>query len=424
MKIGLLSPPKPYLVRQQAQAPLGLLYLAAVAELEGHEVYVQDMLEGDEPPEKADVYGFTATTLDIKMAEDTAKRLKILHPEAKFVVGGPHVSALRIEYKHPVWDAIVAGEGESLFLIVLEAFADGTSKPYLEGAPHVLIDQLPFPARHLLRGKQGGEIFFGNPGYAPGPTTVISASRGCVGACAFCASRCMWTGYRLRPSWSVVSEMTYCFSTLNIRQFRFSDDTWGQDPQWAEQFCKRLAHVRTPYRFYWRASVRVDHVTPELLQAMHACGCRELAIGVESGDQRVLDTLRKQTTVEQAHAAVKMVHEAGIHARVLMMIGTPGETAETPKRNMDFLESASYDSVSLTTFVPFPGCAIWKEPRKFGCEILVDDPTKYNLYSWGGGGLTEWEPLISIEALNDEQQYANVKQMRDYLAAGERWNKG
>ena len=157
---------------------------------------------------------------------------------------------------------------------------------------------------------------------------------------------------------------------------------------------------------------------------MQHAGCRELAVGVESGDQDVLDTMLKGTRVEQARDAVNMVFDAGIHPRVLMMVGTPGETTKTVGRNIAFLEPVRYGSVSLTQFVPFPGCAVWHNPELFGCRIVCDDFDNYNIWSWDAQGMRSYVPLVEVDTITPRAMERNVRDMRAYVLKTGKMNEG
>ncbi len=101
----------------------------------------------------------------------------------------------------------------------------------------------------------------------------------------------------------------------------------------------------------WTCEARVNIVTEELLRAMKKAGCYMIAYGIESGNQMILNNLRKNITIEQIKSAIVATHKAGIQSVGYFMFGSPGETPETIRQTIDFAQ------FSVTT--PFPGTDLY-----------------------------------------------------------------
>lgn len=430
-RICFINPPYPYLVEPDQQAQIGLLYLVAVLErfynvqfLNLANYSLKQLNELSFPP--ADIYGITACYPDYPMAYRIAVLLKQQH-KSVVILGGPLVSSMPdMPIDCNVWDSIIVGEGETTMFDVILDWRNGNLRKIYR-SPHFLtdIDLLPFPERSCLTKQGGKSVFAYRKEYYPGGTTVIITSRGCPYNCAFCASAAIWhRNVRYRRLENVISEIENVIDKYGIRQFRFNDDTMTINKKRIIDLCDILKY----FAIAWRCSTRVDSVNPKLLEKMREAGCREISYGVESADQNVLDVLEKNTKVEAAKTALKWTKEAGMTVRILFMIGTPGEGPDTWKKNIEFLENNPWDIAGITTFVPFPGSPIWKEPYRYGTKILTKDFDKYNFRFWqninGQEELVKITNIIDTVTESQDEMLENKKQMRNYILSTEKVNKG
>jgi len=453
MHIVLINPPHPYLIQPDSQAPLGLMYLAAVLREAGHSVTLANLSHCGED-EAIDhipwrqggthLYGFTATSIDYALCERLARRIRARNrgADARIVLGGPHATVASREGRinMDIFDAVCVGEGERVILDIARDAGNGKLAPVYRGERIRNLDALPLPARDLMLssrngGRIGGDIFAGGEHFAPqseGSSSVITTARGCPFDCAFCASRPVWGGSVVRRSVrSVLDEVRAVRDEFGVREFRFSDDTLNLDRRRLRALCDGLG----PLGVYWRASVRAGSpaaagTDADDFKAMYDAGCREISPGVESGDQRVLDALCKGTTVPQNADLCNLASRAGLNVRVLLMTGTPGEHPDTPEITRDFLSSIDFRLVALTQFRPLPGTAIWRDPAGFRCRIIDRDLERYNFYFWsrdcatGRRRMTDIRAVIETDVMSREALEDNMRRMRDYCLATGRCNRG
>jgi len=430
-KICLINPPYPYLVEPDQQAQIGLLYLVAVLKryyevkfLNLANYSIRQLEQLSFPP--ADIYGITGCYPDYPVCKKIAKTLKSEYPDTTIVLGGPFATSAPEMIDKNIFDAVVIGEGENSMLDLILDWRINKVKPLYKSNSFLKdIDLLPFPDRSVLTKQGGKSVFAYRREYYPGGTTVLITSRGCPYNCAFCASSAIWHQHvRFRKIESVVCEIENVIQNYGIRQFRFNDDTMTVNKKRLKMLCDILKH----FDIAWRCSTRVDNVNLELLEKMREAGCREISYGVESADQQVLDTLEKGTTVQQAKNALIWTKKAGITVRVLFMIGTPGETKDTAKKNIDFLENVPWDIAGVTTFVHFPGSPIWINPQKYGCKILTRNFSKYNFRFWesidGKESLVKIRNVIEVTTETQDEMLENKRQMRDYMLSTNKINKG
>ena len=371
MRVVLIYLPHPYLRQPDAQAPLGLMYLAAILEGEGVDVVVKNYStllthQAIEDLPEADLYGITVTSLELPQANRFAFLIKEKYPNAKTCLGGPGTYTDEF-VDHNIIDCICQGDGEHAILDIVSDLRRGELQWVYEGRTVEDLDSLPMPARHLLNGSQGGNIFAYNHNYLEGGSTIISTSRGCPFKCSFCSAPHFTNvscGMRYRSPRSVYEEIKHVIETYNIRQFRVSDDMFMAKRERVLELCELIGGLDIA----WRISTRVKPFDKEVVKAMYEAGCREVSLGVESFDDHVLEVLKKRTTARDNADALETAAEVGLKTRVLFMIRTPGQTSETVPNNIRWLQKVPYDIIACTSFVPIPGSDIWNHPDQYNVE--------------------------------------------------------
>ena len=422
VKTCLIYLPHPYLKEPDAQAPLGLMYLAAMLEAAGLPVVLQNFsklltYQAIEELQEADIYGITVTSLEIPQANRFACLIKEKYPQSKVFIGGP--GAISSEFVD--WnfiDSVCIGEGEFTILKMVEEI--NNLKRIYTGERIKTLDGLPFPARHLLQGNQGGNIFAYGKHYRSSATTIILTSRGCPFNCSFCSSPKLGRGVRFRSPENVYKEIKFVKEQFGISQFRISDDMFLADPKRALEICKLVKELD----IVWRISTRVKPFTKELAEALFAAGCKEISFGVESFDNHVLQVLKKGTTAEDNATACHIAKDAGMVVRILFMIRTPGQTSNTVPINIEWLEKIPYDIIACSSFVPIPGCDIWYHPENYGVEILSRNLDDYNFYFFGRSGENLLKDVIKLDGRSLEELNAETVQFRNYLKDTGKVNKG
>jgi radical SAM superfamily enzyme YgiQ (UPF0313 family) len=163
--------------------------------------------------------------------------------------------------------------------------------------------------------------------------------------------------------------------TSGFKEINFEDDHLTINHKHLNALCDEI--MARGLKFNWSAFSRVDTVNPEILRKMKQAGCTWLLYGVESGNQEILDTIKKKITLEKVKKAVEMAKEAGIDILASFIIGLPGETAETLKQNMQFAQGLG-TSFGFNVLSPFPGTEVREKAEEYGIEILTSDWSKYD----------------------------------------------
>ena len=292
MKIKLINPPQPYLITPKTQVPLGLLYLSAVIKKERPEVEIElldfsadSIVDAAMHIGEADVYGFTATSLDYYTQVSLMNKIRERFPRATYILGGPHASVMTEDILCDGFDSAFIGETEDTILQFIDDWKTMQVRSVYRPEKRVDLDNLPRPDRDSFPWIGGNVLTKGDKN-----SVNLMASRGCPYNCTFCASETIWQrNLRWRKVDDVVDEIKECIDKYGIKVYRFSDDNMASNRRWTERFCELVK----PLGIKWRLSVRVDRVDPPLLKLMSEAGCTELGLGCESFDPDVLKTLKE-----------------------------------------------------------------------------------------------------------------------------------
>ena len=184
----------------------------------------------------------------------------------------------------------------------------------------------------------------------------------------------------------------------DIRNFIFYDDTFTLKRDRLHDLCARLSKIGIIFRCNGNARSN----TPEDYSMLYDAGCREIAFGVESGSQKILDNINKNVTVEQNRKAIADAKKAGLLVKVYLMIGNPGETHKTVEETMKFVEETDPDQFTLFNFVPLPGCDIWKNPQKYNIRIVSKNFKEYfNIAGNNKGGTVTETGELTVNDIKD-----------------------
>ena len=358
--------------------PLGILYIASFAEkYTDHKIEVLDMvveeigydkLGSEIKKRKPDIVGITTTTFTLVDSIITAKIIKNVDKDIKIIFGGPHAYIYPEETINiPEIDFLVLGEGEVTFTELLQKIDDYEGLKKVKGVVFKYgdrivntgyrkfiedLDSLPFPARHLTPYKKYYSLIA-----KCNPITTMFTSRGCPYRCLFCHRPHMGKKFRARSPENVVEEMEECVS-MGIHEILIYDDTFNIDKKRVLDICNLIKERGLDIYFDIRA--RIDRINKEMLVALKEAGCVRIHYGVESANQRILDILRKDITVEQAEKVVKMTKDAGIETLAYFMIGNPTETRDEILNTIKFAKKLKPDYCHFSVTTPFPATSLYK----------------------------------------------------------------
>jgi radical SAM superfamily enzyme YgiQ (UPF0313 family) len=215
------------------------------------------------------------------------------------------------------------------------------------------LDNIPYPARHLTNNS----LYF-RPDSGELQTTLVT-NRGCPFHCIYClANQVSGTKNRYRSVENVIGEIRECVEKYGIRNFLFRSDLFTQNKKWVVSLCQAILDNKLDIQ--WACNSRVDTITAEAAVWMKKAGCWIVAMGVESGDQDTLDKIEKQSKVEQAFSAVKILREAGLKSSVYLLMGLPWDTPEKIDAQVKFAKALDPDFLEIFYTYPFPGTKLYE----------------------------------------------------------------
>jgi radical SAM superfamily enzyme YgiQ (UPF0313 family) len=377
-------------------APLGPLYLGAV--LKAHDIPVSyfdflhettswSTLEAVVDASDPCLVGFSCNTNNLYRTLHLSDRLLKRFPHATVVLGGPHVThvwepyltdrrvVIRDEGEYPLLrlaQCVLLGQG-SLSTVPGLAFSanGGLHVNPISLGPYEEIDAIPFPDYSLLPEKDL---------YIP----AILASRGCGRRCYFCSEPGLNRPYRARSAENVEQELRALngYYDNRLRFLAINDDTFGATPERVYEICDVLDRVfpdkaRFNFSCETRADVLAEH--PELVKRLKDSGMAALQIGVESGNQDLLDQMNKQIRREQTEAVVACCDEAGVPViSGNFIFGLPKQTREDLEEEIAFakrLVDLAPERMLLVVkpLMLYPGSEYQKNAAKWGLSVLDKD---------------------------------------------------
>jgi len=202
------------------------------------------------------------------------------------------------------------------------------------------------------------DIDYFNPLVRKIPYTTMMTSRGCPAQCTFCTVPYFYGNkIRSRSTDSIVNELELILQQ-GYREVWFRDETFTAFKKRNIDLCHGI--LKRGIEISWICNARVGSVDREMLDLMKKAGCHLIKIGVESGDQVILDNIRKGITVDQTRDLFRITRELGLDTHAHMMLGCPGETDATIKNTISFIKEIEPSTVSFGVCTPYPGTDLFK----------------------------------------------------------------
>lgn len=299
------------------------------------------------------------------IVERVASLVKEVNPEIKIVVGAFHPTFCPEDaMRNRDFDFLIRGEGE----IPLTNLMKEIKKPdprwetvpgiyYREKSGQVRsnpgvelitnLDDLPYLGRDQVM----------NCDYDIYRMHSISTTRGCPFTCSFCADRRFWNGkVRRRNVDNVVQEMKFLKEKYKAVSIDFVDGTFTYDRKYVQAFCQQLIDEKVEMN--WGCTARFDTIDEGLLKLMKRANCTGLYFGLESGSNRILQSIDKKMTVEGMVEASKMVQDVGITCISSVILGLPDETKEDIEKTLELMKKFKTDFFDVNSYMPLPGSSL------------------------------------------------------------------
>lgn len=328
---------------------LGLLTLAALTP-EHHQVrylecpeYDEDFAQGLDADLVA-LSSFTAKAAQMYRLADALRARGIT-----VVLGGLHCTLAPDEAQAHA-DALVVGEGEPVWPLLLRDFEGGTlRKRYGPSAFHAYpLSSAPIPRYELLELEKYNRL-------------SVQTARGCPLHCEFCASSRIFGGYKRKPVPHVKREIEAIKRLWPTPFIELADDNTFVDKKWSRQLVSALGDAGVPWFTETDVSVADD---PHLLDLLAASGCRQLLIGFEAPSAAALDGIDaggfKQRRAHSYLRAIDAIQSRGISVNGCFILGLDTQGPGVFEEIERFVAHSGLTEVQLTVLTPFPGTALYR----------------------------------------------------------------
>jgi radical SAM superfamily enzyme YgiQ (UPF0313 family) len=409
MRISLVFPPF-FLQSLYNLPPLGLLNLAAILRLAGHEVSMLDLVLAIRQKtlspgasiyddsvrmilrEDPDLVAFSAQCATFPGVIRIAEILKGKRPGLRIIVGGHDVSFVDVQSleRFPWIDAIVRGEGEVTMRELAAAYATTDAADGIAGitwrrdgevfrnADRELLDnldELPIPDYSFVPSL---DVYRDACGI-PRSIAILEAGRGCPHQCVYCSESIMWR--RRSRTFSIpriVLEMRRLRDDFGAECFLLAYDQFTADRKFVEEFCHQVREAgldRTP----WYCISRLDSVDRPLLRLMREAGCESMCYGIDSGSERTLEFIGKRIDEKILYQRVRETTDEGMVPTLSFVVGFPEEEREDIDKTLSLalragIQGNSNPLIQMPTVLP--GTELH---RRYGSRLVRSADTYFSL---------------------------------------------
>jgi len=336
--------------------PLGLINLATTLKNSAHTVKILDLVLAvrrgtlksgskiyDDCAEMIaehapDLVGFSAQCTTYPSVINIAKKIKIIQPQVKIVIGGHNASFVDIETltRYPWIDAIVRGEGEETFPELVETLDSGGGWEGVEGVSFrrgqtafrnkdrqfaANLDTIPLPEYGYVEPLSVYRDACG----LPRAIAILEAGRGCPHNCVYCSESILWGRKpRVFSVERLIAEMRRMRDDFSAECFVLAYDQFTAKRDFVESFCRQVIQEGLSF-IPWYCISRLDTVDPPLLRLMKEAGCESMCYGIDSGSKRTLKFIRKRIDEDVLYKRVYETTEEGLIPTLSFVIGFPEE---------------------------------------------------------------------------------------------------
>ncbi len=378
--------------------PIGLGYIAAATEKNGHKVDILDIPAEDISKRqyilklkefKPDVVGIYLATYRHKKGKEYLQLTKKFSEDIFTVCGGPHSSVTAEDLAEEEFiDFVVSGEGEKIFPELLSSLDNEKSIFDVKGIvfkedneiistepPEKIrnLDQLPKPARHLFDMEKYTLMNTLN-------IASIVSSRGCPSDCNYCTVPAVFgTECRLRTAKNIVDEIEDVNERYGPDFFMFMDDNFDYDIDRLWRICE-LIEERNLDINWGCCSGGINSDKPDLLKEMRESGCKVLSYNLESGSKKSIEVMESTTTHEKTKKDLELADKHDLIKILNVIIGMPGEGEKDILESIEFAKEVKTEFPLFFLPTPYPGTKFYDTAKRQGM-IEEMDWKKYTSYN-------------------------------------------
>ena len=378
--------------KMQPYAPLGTLYAASALRASDVSVAVFDtMLEDPDPgfanaltqirPKLVVIYeddfNFLSKMCLTRMRELAWQLAKEAREVGAIVIAhGSDVTDHVKSYLQNGVNFVLRGEAEQTLVELCRALLSGNSYDKITGLVYLneesnLVhstkvapkneawNSLPKPARELIDLEPYRRAWTSAHQYF---SANVVASRGCPYRCNWCAKPISGDKFQIRHARSVAAEIRELKEVYGVQHIWFGDDVFALNHRWVEEFANEIEAMRCALPF--KIQSRADLMSASTVASLKRAGCAEIWMGVESGSQKVLNSMEKGLRVSDVIAARQRLAEQGIRACYFLQFGYPGESWDDIQQTIALVRNTRPDDIGVSFSYPLPGTLFYERVQK------------------------------------------------------------
>lgn len=378
--------------------PLGITYIAAMLEQNNISVEILDAdilnLDFNQTLSKIKkinpkILLMSIVTVTYDSCAKIASAIKQSCPNISIVIGGPHIAFYSEETMiNKDFDVGVIGEAELTSLELIKKILIKKSFKKVKGIIYnekgIIkktekrklisdLNKLPMPAYHLLPNLNLYHPQIHSFKYTPVANMVTS--RGCPYRCTFCDKGIFGNKFRAINAINVVNQMQILKNKFGVKEITFYDDVFTLDKKRVYEICEEINSRNL--KISWSCSSRADLLDKNLLIAMKKAGCWMIGMGIESGNQKVLNFIKKDINLNIIKKNIELANKVGIKVRAFFQIGHPTETKQSMKDTLNFAKSLKIYAADFLISTPFKGTEFYNNANKYG-SVNLDDKTLFS----------------------------------------------
>lgn len=350
---------------------------ADVADRAGDAVLLRELSQRE-----ADLIGFSCYLWNVERSLWLAERLKERHPELRVVIGGPEVTLDNTwVLEHPAIDWAVVGEGEATFADLLNALTGDRrwlqrpeDLPPISGLWNRATRSFGGVRPQLPSLNEVGRVYLDgilDPRWHD--TLFLETIRGCLFQCAFCFYPKSFEGLRFMDDDLVLANLELAHQA-GISEVFLLDPTLNQRRDFLA-FLELLARGNPERRFSYSAELRAEGIRPAHANIMKAANFTEVELGLQSVGREAQELMRRPVNREAFEKGVRALLGAGIRIRADLIVGLPGDTAETIRQGFHYLLSSGlYSEPQVFRLSVLPGTEFRLRSNELGLDYQPHPP--------------------------------------------------
>lgn len=293
---------------------------------------------------------------------------------AKIVIGGPFIASqvrnlaeadLQYLLKYIGADFYInSSQGEAALTNIIDAVKKHKNYKFInnifyKNEDKYIVNSISKENNILSENMVDWSLFESNLTKLVNSRTSIS----CPFSCLFCGFPGHAGSYQVVDVENIEKELDSLESTGKIANINFIDDTFNIPSDRFKAILRMI--IRKKYKFKWTSHFRCQFADREMVELMKESGCEGVFLGIESGNQQILEKMNKASTIEKYREGLALLNEYNIISYASFIIGFPGETIDSVKDTVSFIEENKPTFFRTQLWYCDPFTPIWNKREMY-----------------------------------------------------------